>query len=69
MKRNKTGRPIKLFMFIHDLAPFGVQRVALQTVKNIDKRLFHVTVCSFGGAGNSGSGAIGSKNTGGRFPV
>ncbi|MEK7720855.1 MAG: glycosyltransferase [Elusimicrobiota bacterium] len=40
---------IHLFIFIHDLAPFGAQRVALQTVKNINKCLFRVTVCSFGG--------------------
>jgi glycosyltransferase involved in cell wall biosynthesis len=40
---------IKLFIFIHDLAPFGAQRVALYTVKNLSPEKFSVIVCPFGG--------------------
>lgn len=39
---------IRLFIFIHDLAPFGAQRVALYTVKNLPKEDFGVTVVPFG---------------------
>ena len=42
-------KQIHLFFFIHDLAPFGAQRVILEIVKNIDKEIFKVTVCSFSG--------------------
>ena len=45
-----VGR-IHLFVFIHDLAPFGAQRVALNTVKYLDKDVFRVTVCYFWGDG------------------
>ncbi len=48
MKMAKNGNPIRLFIFIHDLAPFGAQRVALNTVRHLDKNIFRVTVCSFG---------------------
>lgn len=41
-------KPLKLLIFIHDLAPFGAQRVVLNTVKHLEKKLFSVTVCSFG---------------------
>jgi len=44
-----ANRQIHVFYFIHDLAPFGAQRVALYTVKHMDKKRFRVTVCSFGG--------------------
>lgn len=37
---------VRLLYFIHDLAPFGAQRIVLYTVKNLDKALFSVTVCS-----------------------
>lgn len=40
---------IHLFIFIHDLAPFGAQRVALAIVENLDKSKFSATVCSFWG--------------------
>ena len=33
--------------FLHDLAPFGAQRVALYSIKNMDKVLLSVSVCSF----------------------
>lgn len=36
-------------IFIHDLAPFGAQRVAQNIAKYIDKDSFRVTVCSFWG--------------------
>ena len=39
---------IKLLIFIHDLAPFGAQRVALYTVRNLSPEKFSVAVCSFG---------------------
>jgi len=42
-------KPVKLLIFIHDLAPFGAQRVALNTVKHLDKQKIIVAVCSFGG--------------------
>ena len=40
---------IHIFYFIHDLAPFGAQRVVLNTVKYLDRKTFKVTVCSFWG--------------------
>ena len=36
---------VHVLFFIHDLAPFGAQRVALDIVKGLDKRRFRVTVC------------------------
>ena len=46
---NDNWKPVKLLIFIHDLAPFGAQRVALNTVKHLNKQKISVTVCSFGG--------------------
>ncbi|OGS08647.1 MAG: hypothetical protein A2270_02225 [Elusimicrobia bacterium RIFOXYA12_FULL_51_18] len=43
------GEKEHLIIFIHDLAPFGAQRVALNIVKYLDKSRFCVTVCSFWG--------------------
>lgn len=40
--------PLRLLLFIHDLAPFGAQRVALNTVRLLDKGRFSAVVCSFG---------------------
>ncbi|MCM2267372.1 MAG: glycosyltransferase family 4 protein [Elusimicrobiales bacterium] len=40
---------IRLLIFMHDLAPFGAQRVALNTVKYLNKGRFEVSVCSFWG--------------------
>ncbi len=40
---------IRLLLFLHDLAPFGAQRAALYTAKNLPREKFSVTVCSFGG--------------------
>lgn len=48
---SENGKPVKLLIFIHDLAPFGAQRVALNTVKHLDKQKISVAVCSFGGDG------------------
>jgi glycosyltransferase involved in cell wall biosynthesis len=45
---NNDG-PIKLLIFIHELAPFGAQRVALGLAENLDRGKFKLTVCSFGG--------------------
>jgi len=45
---NGSGK-IRLLVFIHDLAPFGAQRVALNTVKYLNKDRFQVSVCSFWG--------------------
>jgi len=42
-------KTIHLLYFIHDLAPFGAQRVVLNTVKHLDSHTFKVTVCSFSG--------------------
>jgi len=44
----ENPKRIKLLIFIHDLAPFGAQRVALNILKYLDKDAFRVTVCSFG---------------------
>lgn len=44
-----SEKRIHIFYFIHDLAPFGVQRVVLNTVKYLDRKTFKVTVCSFWG--------------------
>lgn len=38
-----------IFLFIHDLAPFGAQRVALSIAENLDPEKFRLTVCSFWG--------------------
>jgi glycosyltransferase involved in cell wall biosynthesis len=38
-----------VFYFIHDLAPYGAQRVVLYAVKKLDKKIFRATVCSFWG--------------------
>ena len=46
-----SEKRIHLFYFIHDLAPFGAQKVALYTVKGRDKARFRVTVCPFQGDG------------------
>ncbi|RJO60144.1 glycosyltransferase [candidate division WS5 bacterium] len=40
---------IHIFYFIHDLAPFGAQRVVLNAVKYLDRKRLKVTVCSFWG--------------------
>lgn len=40
---------IHIFYFIHDLAPFGAQRVVLHTVQNLSADKFRVTVCPFWG--------------------
>ncbi|MDO8806548.1 MAG: glycosyltransferase [Elusimicrobiota bacterium] len=40
---------IHVFYFIHDLAPFGAQRVVLHTVQNLSPDKFRVTVCPFWG--------------------
>lgn len=40
--------PVKLLIFIHDLAPFGAQRVAFGTVKGLDPSKVRVAVCCFG---------------------
>lgn len=42
------SRKTKLFIFIHDLAPFGAQRVALYTVRGLTPDKFSVTICPFG---------------------
>ncbi len=39
---------VNLLMLIHDLAPFGAQRVALNILKYSDPGKLRVTVCSFG---------------------
>ncbi|MBI4655553.1 MAG: glycosyltransferase [Elusimicrobia bacterium] len=49
MKKITSDKRIHVFYFIHDLTPFGAQRVALYTVKNLDKNKFSVTICSFWG--------------------
>ncbi len=38
----------RLLIFIHDLAPFGAQRMALGLAQRLDKEEFPLTVCSFG---------------------
>jgi len=38
----------RLLLLIHDLAPFGAQRVALNIVRYLDKAVFSAAVCSFG---------------------
>lgn len=44
------GRPrARLLIFIHELAPFGAQRVALGIAENLDRAGFELKVCSFGG--------------------
>lgn len=45
----KADKPLKLLIFIHDLAPFGAQRVALHIAKRLDKSRFSAEVCSFWG--------------------
>lgn len=40
---------VNIFIFIHDLAPFGAQRVALHLAGNLDPEKFRFTVCSFWG--------------------
>lgn len=40
---------IRLVYFIHDLAPFGAQRVLLGTVRRLDREKFRITVCAFWG--------------------
>lgn len=44
-----TKAPLKLLIFIHDLAPFGAQRVALALAKGLPREKFSVAVCPFGG--------------------
>ncbi len=38
----------RLLVLIHDLAPFGAQRVALNIVRHLDRSVFSAAVCSFG---------------------
>jgi glycosyltransferase involved in cell wall biosynthesis len=40
---------VRLLIFLHDLAPFGAQRVVLYTVRNMERQKIRVTVCAFGG--------------------
>ncbi|MHB0997328.1 MAG: glycosyltransferase [Elusimicrobiales bacterium] len=42
-------KPIRLLIFIHDLAPFGAQRVALTSLQAAPRGPLEVTVCSFWG--------------------
>ncbi|MDD2805451.1 MAG: glycosyltransferase [Elusimicrobiales bacterium] len=42
-------RKIHVFFFLHDLAPFGAQRVILSLARHLDKEVFLLTVCSFWG--------------------
>lgn len=44
-----AAKPLRLFIFIHDLAPFGAQRVVLNTLQAAGAWRPEVTVCSFWG--------------------
>ncbi|MDO9575954.1 MAG: glycosyltransferase [bacterium] len=44
-----VNEKVHILYFIHDLAPFGAQRIVLLTVKYLDKKKFRVTVYSFWG--------------------
>lgn len=43
-----NGARIRVLIFLHDLAPFGAQRVALGIVRGLDPGTFLPAVCGFG---------------------
>lgn len=43
-----SGARVRLLILLHDLAPFGAQRVALNIVGGLDRDVFRTAVCSFG---------------------
>lgn len=44
-----SARKPRLLLFLHDLAPFGAERVALGIARHVDRSAFDVTACSFAG--------------------
>lgn len=48
MTTGPAATPASLLLFIHDLAPFGAQRIALATVRDLDRGKVRAAVCCFG---------------------